>query len=547
MEIERRFTVTGLEVRQHKGKPRLEGLAVPYESTSEDIGFRETIARGAFSKHLRSKPDVKAYIEHNAEAIIGRTKSGTLELEERDDGVHVKISPPDSARGNDLVESVKRGDLSAMSFGFKVIDDEWSTRDGESHRTVNEAELLETSIVSSPSYPETTIALRSLDDWRQKEKKMATETATKTETKTEVIDETTDAETSQTEERSVPAEPVHKASLASPLQADPMRWQDQRTGKEIRVLRKDQKFADMHRDQPEPLSLGRAIRAMIVGDWNGAEAEQRVMSTSANPSAGFLVPNPLAANVIDLARSLSVIVRAGGVTIPMEASTLDIARVATDAAMEVKAENIAFTERDVVFDRVTLTAYTIGTEIVMSRELAADAPNAVQVIEQTIAAKLAERLDFFGLQGTGSAQPTGLINSSGVNTTSVGTLDYTFLLTALKEVEIDNYQPNALVLSPTSWDILRVLLVAAEANHYATAPPAIAALTPFSTNGMTDTDGVIGDFTKFIIGLRQAPMIEVTTDGGNNAFGKHQMRIKITWRGDFALANPTAFTVLDSI
>ena len=546
MEIERRFTVSGLEVRQHKGKPRLEGLAIPFGVMSEDIGFRETIAPGAFSKHLRSDPDVRAYVEHDASQIIGRTRAGTLTLEARDDGVHVSIDPPDSARGNDLVESVRRGDLSGMSIGFRVIEDSWeTTRDGESHRTVHEAELLETSVVSNPSYPETTIALRSLDRWQKASEKMDPETATKTETKPELI-ETTEAESSQAEERSVPAEPVVKSLMSSPLQDDPMQWKDQRTGKEIRVLRRDQKFADLHRDQPEPLSLGRAIRAMIIGDWSGAEAEQRAMSTSANPTAGFMIPNPLAANVIDLARNASVLIQAGAQTVVMEASTLDIARVATDATIEVHQENVALTERDVVFDRVTLTAFTLATEVVLSRELAADAPNIVQIIEQTIAAKLAQRIDFYGIQGDGNQAPTGLINQSGVNTTSVGTLDYTFLLTALKEVEIDNYHPNAIVLSPTSWTILRVLLVASEANHYAVAPPAIAALTPFSTNNIPDTAGVIGNFTKYIVGLRQAPVIELTTEGGD-AWSKHQVRVKISWRGDFALANPTAFTVLDSI
>lgn len=537
MELERRFTV-GLECRRHNGKPRLEGLAIPYESLSEDIGFRETIASGAFSKHLRSNPDVRAYVEHDAREIIGRTQSGTLRLEEKRDGVHVSIDPPDSQRGNDLVESVRRGDLTAMSFGFRVLNDDWSTRDGESHRRVTEAELLETSVVSMPSYPETRIALRSLDRWQKASEKM--------ETKLEVIEETPAEETEQAEQRSVPAEPIQGTATAAKPTANPLEWRDQRTGQEIRVLGKDDRFADFHRNE-EPLSLGRAVRAMICGDWSGAEAEQRAMSTSANPSAGFLVPNPLAANVIDLARSLSILVRAGAQTVAMDASTLDIARVATDPTMEVKAENVAFTERDVVFDRVTLTAYLIGVEVVMSRELAADAPNSTSVIEQTIAAKLAERIDFYGLQGDGNAQPTGILNMAGVNTTSVGTLSYTDLLTGLRECEVNNYSPNAVVLSPTSWDALRKLLINSEANHYAVAPPAVASLTHFSTKNMTDTDGIVGDFSKLIIGLRQSPLIELTADGGNNAFGKHQVRIKITWRGDFVAANPAAFTVLNSI
>lgn len=45
---------------------------------------------------------------------------------------------------------------------------------------------------------------------------------------------------------------------------DPAEWRDCRTGVETRVLRPDQNFADLYRGA-EPLSLGRAIRALIVG------------------------------------------------------------------------------------------------------------------------------------------------------------------------------------------------------------------------------------------------------------------------------------------
>lgn len=345
-------------------------------------------------------------------------------------------------------------------------------------------------------------------------------------------------------ERTVPAEPVQKTAT-TPKVDNPNEWRNYRTGEEVRVLSKDQKFADLH-SESEPLSLGRAVRAMIVGDWSGAEAEQRVLSTTSNPSAGFLIPDPLAARVIGLARNMSVLVRAGAQTVAMTASTLDIARVATDAGMEIKSENSAFTDRDVVFDRLTLTAYTIGTMVTMSRELAADAPNATALIERTIAAKLAERLDFYGLQGTGSQQPTGILNFSGVNTTSVGTLSYTDLLTAIKECEDDNYPPTTVVLSPTSWDALRKLLINSEANHYAVAPPAVAALRAFSTKNMTDTDGIVGDFSKLIIGLRQSPLVEVTSTGGDT-FKKHQVQVKITWRGDFASDSALAFCTLTDI
>ena len=38
-------------------------------------------------------------------------------------GLRFELTPPDSPSGLDLVESVRRGDLDAMSFGFRTLDD----------------------------------------------------------------------------------------------------------------------------------------------------------------------------------------------------------------------------------------------------------------------------------------------------------------------------------------------------------------------------------------------------------------------------------------
>ena len=160
-------------------------------------------------------------------------------------------------------------------------------------------------------------------------------------------------------------------------------WRDRRTGAEIRVLRPDEKFTDLYRSE-QPLSLGRAVLAMVLNDWSGARAEWRALDTSTNPTAAYLVPDPLAATVIDKARALSVLMRDGARTIEMTSSTLMIARVETDATMEVKSENAAFSGSDVVFGALNLVAFTIGTYVTLSRELAADAGNAVELIERCV-------------------------------------------------------------------------------------------------------------------------------------------------------------------
>jgi len=542
MEVERRCVdVSNLELRIHKNKTTLEGYAIRYDSLSEDLGFRERIATGAFSKNLRSDPDVRALVEHSPEKIIGRTRAGTLQLIEDERGVRVSIDPPDTQVGRDVVESVKRGDLSAMSFGFRAVNDSWENVDGEAVRTIHEGELFDVSIVSFPAYPDTSIAARSMDAWRKESKQMAEVKAPTTETDVSKVENEID--TTPTERRSVPAEPVQTETRE--VFHNPSEWRDCKTGRTVRVLKPGDTFESENRSNE--LSIGRAIRAMIVGDWSDALAEQRALSTTANPTAGILIPNPLAARVIDKARAASRLVQAGASTVAMDASTLTIARVSTDPTIEMHAENTAFTGSDVSFDAISMTAFTLGTVVKMSRELAADAPNSVALIEDTLARALATKIDFYGLQGTGSQQPLGLVNFTGTNTDAVGgSVDYNNILTGIMECEIDNHTPNAYLMSPTNADVLRKLLINAEANHYAAAPAAVQALRGFSTNNMPNGTMVVGDFSQFIIGLRQSPVIEVSTDAGG-AFEEHAVYIKVTWRGAFNAEHMDAFTLLTGI
>lgn len=543
MDIERRCVGTSdLELRQRDGKATLNGYAVKYGSLSEDMGFRERIAPGAFSANLRSDPDVRALVEHSPEKIIGRTRAKTLSLIEDDSGVKVSIDPPDTQVGKDVVESVRRGDLSGMSFGFRAINDSWETVDGESVRTIHEGELFDVSVVAFPAYSDTSVALRSLGRW-QKEKTMEVDTKTTPEVQLPKPETEVDLpkDTETPERRSTPAQPTTTESYR-----DPCEWRDCRTGREVRVLKPKDKFSDEYRGG-EPLSLGRAIRAMVVGDWSDAPAEHRALSTTANPTAGILVPNPLAARVIDLARARSVLVQAGAQTVAMDSGTLTIARVSTDPVMEVHTENTAFAGSDVSFDAIELTAYTIGTVVKMSRELAADAPNAVSLIEETLARALAAKLDWYGLQGSGSAQPLGLVNFANTNTDAVGgSVDYANVLTGIREVEIDNHMPTGYIMSPTNADVLRKLLVNSEVNNYAVAPAAVAALQSFATTNMPDTTMAVGDFSQFIIGLRQGPTIEVSTEAGSS-FEEHAVYVKVTWRGSFNVEHLDAFTLLTGI
>lgn len=157
------------ELRADENDGKIRGYAAVFDSLSEDLGgFREKIAKGAFSDTLNA--DVRALWNHDANIVLGRTTAGTLTLREDNHGLAIEIDPPNTQQANDLLISIRRGDVSQMSFGFYTKDDSWEKRDGENIRTLRKVELFDVSPVTYPAYSDTSVATRSLDGWKESQK-----------------------------------------------------------------------------------------------------------------------------------------------------------------------------------------------------------------------------------------------------------------------------------------------------------------------------------------------------------------------------------------
>lgn len=138
----------------------IEGYAAVFNQLSEDLGgFREMIARGAFKNSLNN--DVRALLNHDPNFVLGRTKAGTLVLDEDDKGLRVLIKAPKVSWVEDLIVSMRRGDIDQMSFGFFVKDDEWRNKDGQKIRILKEVDLFDVSIVTFPAYTQTSAQVRA--------------------------------------------------------------------------------------------------------------------------------------------------------------------------------------------------------------------------------------------------------------------------------------------------------------------------------------------------------------------------------------------------
>ncbi len=170
-----RTTSGGVESRaKDTGEPTIYGHGATFDSLTvihDWFGsYGERVARGAFTKTLADGADVRCLWNHDPNYVLGRTKSGTLALSEDDVGLAYEATPPDTQWARDLQTTMKRGDVTGSSFGFRVVKDKWTTvldPDGDQKtdmidcRTLLELQLFDVSPVTFPAYEASDSAVRA--------------------------------------------------------------------------------------------------------------------------------------------------------------------------------------------------------------------------------------------------------------------------------------------------------------------------------------------------------------------------------------------------
>jgi len=176
--IEKRtFLLTNLEIRKKgdDGPTMIYGHAAVFDVIGDGGWFREKIEKGAFATSILSD-DIRGLYNHDPNYVLGRNKSGTLQLSEDDRGLYFEVTPPNTQWARDLMVSVERRDITQGSFGFRTIRDEWEYGDGQEQdlRTLKEVKLFDVSLVTYPFYEQTDVAVRSHAEWTERNKKTET-------------------------------------------------------------------------------------------------------------------------------------------------------------------------------------------------------------------------------------------------------------------------------------------------------------------------------------------------------------------------------------
>lgn len=164
-----------LETRaeQDNSEMYIEGyFAVFRQQTELWPGAYEELAPEAFDETLGN--DVRALINHDTTLVLGRNKSGTLELKADSHGLwgRVKINPNDTDAVN-MYERVKRGDVDQCSFGFNILQEDTEFRDdGGVKWTIRKVDLHEVSVCTFPAYAATGVQARKAEVEQHKQRQL---------------------------------------------------------------------------------------------------------------------------------------------------------------------------------------------------------------------------------------------------------------------------------------------------------------------------------------------------------------------------------------
>lgn len=171
--VERRFlslTESRMDVSETE---QIEGYPIVFHARSVDLGgFQEVILPAAVDRTLREQLDVRALVDHDPAKIMGRLGAGTLRIFKHEQGLWMRNDPPNTSYAKDIRESIRRKDVTGMSFAFRVLTetrdgvqgDEWDFSGDLPIRYVHDMRIGEVSVVTFPAYPTSSVemAQRSL-------------------------------------------------------------------------------------------------------------------------------------------------------------------------------------------------------------------------------------------------------------------------------------------------------------------------------------------------------------------------------------------------
>lgn len=328
------------------------------------------------------------------------------------------------------------------------------------------------------------------------------------------------------------------------------------------------------RGEPEPLSLGRQIRAMRDGDLALLKKHRPMIADAykqqgINPdtAGGYLVTPEQSDQIIEFLRAESIM--APLVTeVPMNKDRLFIPKQTGGVTVYWVGENSQITDSDADFGQIELQARKMAVLVKVSNELLDDAdPNVDSYLRTEIGRAMASEYDRVLFQGSGVGdQPRGLLNTSGITSTaSTNPTGYADLVDMVERVESANVMTTgnwAWAMHPKAKAVLRQIEDGASQYIWTgsdgigrqAAGDVAGDLLGYNWVSTTNTglDGnsrprlFFGNWSDVVVGLRKSIEIVASNQAGTS-FEYDQTWIRAIIRMDTAIRHEESVEILTAL
>lgn len=292
--------------------------------------------------------------------------------------------------------------------------------------------------------------------------------------------------------------------------------------------------------------------------------EQRVTTSTSTPGAGaagkLIAVDHLGGQYIDLLRSKMVAQRLGARVLNGLHGNVSIPKAKSGASGEWIAENGSLTAADSEWTSVTMSPKHAGALTELSRNvLQQTSPDIEQLVRVDFAAVLARAVDKVAINGGGSNEPDGVLQTGGINTvTTSGTMTWAHALQFIEEAELDDTMGSGWATHPSVVRKLRSTpkqssgdgdiweFIMSGPNDLAGFPLVSSTQVPV-TSGTPDTHNLIfGSWSELMVGY-WSTLDVLVNPFESTAYKKGNVQIRALLTCDVVVRHPEAFCAATDI
>ncbi len=184
--------------------------------------------------------------------------------------------------------------------------------------------------------------------------------------------------------------------------------------------------------------------------------EERVLTTAApggGPGSNIIATDHMGAQFIDILRARMVVRQLGATVLNDLRGNVDIPRLKASGTAGWVAENAAISAADHQFEKAQLTPKHVGALAEFSRNmLLQSSPDIEALVRSDFADILAQAVDQAAINGGGSNEPDGILQTSGVDTSVSMSSGPTWatVLQLIETVETANSMGSAFATNPSA-------------------------------------------------------------------------------------------------